>query len=92
MPQERNRISIAQRGYYRQDRIDVLKGILILLVVIGHILPGTLQENFARYFIYSFHMPVFFAVSGYLVSIDRLRESKPLQFIKKMDPEWSFLG
>lgn len=83
MLQKRNEISPVSRGYCKQEKIDVIKGVLILLVIIGHILPGQLQENFVRYFIYSFHMPVFFAVSGYLVNIDRLRESNASQFCKK---------
>lgn len=46
----------------RNKRIDAVKGIGILLVIIGHI-------NVHRYintFIYLFHMPLFFIVSGYL--------------------------
>lgn len=49
--------------------LDALKGILIILVILGH----SIQFNTAQYqysflfrFIYSFHMPLFFAISGYL--------------------------
>jgi len=42
--------------------IDILKGIGILLVVFGHITP----DGTAKTFIYSFHMPLFFFVSGYV--------------------------
>lgn len=52
--------------------IDVLKGGLILLVILGHLLPGSLNENFARFFIYSFHMPLFLAVSGFLLTHETL--------------------
>lgn len=85
MPQRRAAINSGSMlgGYCRQEKIDVLKGILILLVVIGHVLPGTLQENFVRYFIYSFHMPVFFAVSGYLVNVDSLKYSNLKEFLLK---------
>ena len=48
--------------------MDFVKGCLIVLVMIGHFLPGTLQDNPIRYVIYSFHMPVFFFVSGTLYS------------------------
>ena len=48
--------------------IDFIKGFLILLVILGHFLPGTLSENPARYVIYSFHMPAFFFISGMLYS------------------------
>lgn len=55
----------------RDYHIDNIKGILIFLVVLGHLL-GYLQEihaSFAtgvRTFIYFFHMPGFIFMSGYL--------------------------
>jgi fucose 4-O-acetylase-like acetyltransferase len=54
----------------RNVTIDVMKGMGILLVVLGH----AIQKNISDYqldplfnIIYSFHMPMFFAVSGYLM-------------------------
>lgn len=48
---------------------DSLKGILILLVVLGHAIQGVYADNVesSRLWcvIYSFHMPAFFAISGY---------------------------
>lgn len=52
----------------RNHLIDAIKGLLILLVIIGHFLPGTLSDNPVRYVIYSFHMPAFFYISGMLYS------------------------
>ena len=52
-----------QRDIY----FDILKGILIILVVIGHILQlgsDRLSVTMVN-FIYSFHMPLFILVSGY---------------------------
>ncbi len=46
----------------RIEWIDIAKGIGIILVVIGHVS----QNEFLNYFIYSFHMPLFFILSGYL--------------------------
>ena len=46
----------------RDSRIDSLKGLAILLVVIGHILQNTIinyDDNFFFRLIYSFHMPFF---------------------------------
>ena len=45
--------------------IDLAKGIGIILVLIGHskFLPITLKN-----YIYSFHMPLFFILSGYVFS------------------------
>lgn len=49
---------------------DALKGVLILLVVLGHSIQNTIGDdcytNHMWNFIYSFHMPAFMAVSGYL--------------------------
>lgn len=49
---------------------DSLKGILILLVVLGHAIQYTLRDGcYTSHLwnvIYSFHMPAFMAVSGYL--------------------------
>jgi len=53
------------QGNINQNRIpemDILKGIAIILVVVGHTkVPG-------NSFIYLFHMAVFFIVSGYFYS------------------------
>ena len=53
----------------RLDYLDVSKGIGILLVVLGHIYtmrPG-INRSIPTVWIYSFHMPLFFIVSGILV-------------------------
>lgn len=49
---------------------DALKGVLILLVVLGHSIQNTIGDacyiNHLWNIIYSFHMPAFMAISGYL--------------------------
>lgn len=52
--------------------IDYVKGCLIILVFLGHIIPGNINEVFPRYAIYSFHMPLFIGISGFLLNIERL--------------------
>lgn len=47
--------------------VDWMKALLILLVVIGHTCLYS-QESFLTPFIYLFHIPAFFFVSGYLQS------------------------
>lgn len=42
--------------------IDIAKGIGILFVMLGHCLYS--EESPIRLFIYSFHMPLFFVLSG----------------------------
>ena len=55
----------------RSSEFDILKGIGILLVIIGHVcdylMIGGGWANWHR-IIYSFHMPLFFFVSGYFSS------------------------
>lgn len=52
----------------RNESIDTAKGILLLLVIVGHVLQGSFTVSFPRYFIYGFHMPLFMSISGYLFS------------------------
>ena len=56
----------------RNDSIDFVKGVLIIFVILGHIVLGTISENLIRGVIYSFHMPLFLFVSGYMINLDRL--------------------
>jgi acyltransferase len=69
-----------EKLYLRSSWIDTLKGIGIILVVIGH-LSANKYDNLVRY-IYSFHMPLFFFISGYLFNLNKYREV-PLKFLQK---------
>lgn len=46
----------------RLDDIDILKGIGIIIMIMGHVGFGGIFDVF----IHSFHMPLFFVISGYL--------------------------
>lgn len=50
----------------RIEYIDLAKGVGIILVVIGHSISGIGYK-----FIYSFHMPLFFFLSGMCFSIEK---------------------
>lgn len=54
----------------RDKQLDNIRGLLIILVVFGHALEllreHSLVTNYIYNFIYSFHMPVFIFLSGYL--------------------------
>ena len=52
----------------RNPIYDVMKGIGIILVLIGHIPPG----NVLFHIIYSFHMPLFFIVAGFFASTAKI--------------------
>ena len=49
----------------RVEYIDVAKGIAIWLVVIGHTISSQYKGVMLNRWIYSFHMPLFFILSGY---------------------------
>ncbi len=58
--------------------IDMLKGLAITIVVVGHNTDDTIRN-----FIFCFHMPLFFLLAGYLFS-----PKSPLTYLKK---SWSRL-
>ena len=63
----------------RDSTLDVLKGIGIILVVIGHRnCPKHLDD-----YIFSFHMPLFFIASGYFFN-KKCLENKKQYFFKKV--------
>lgn len=45
--------------------LDGAKGLLVLLVVLTHCLP----QSMILYFMYFFHMPLFMAISGFLIKV-----------------------
>lgn len=70
----------------REAWLDGLKGFAILLVILGHVLSGYLDAGtfvggYARFFglrswIYSFHMPLFFLISGFTFTLAYWREGR----------------
>ncbi len=52
----------------------MVKGLLILLVILGHVVKGGLNENLIRFVIYAFHMPLFLFVSGFLFNVDKIKD------------------
>ncbi|OXB05066.1 acyltransferase family protein [Flavobacterium pectinovorum] len=67
----------------RIKNIDLLKGILIILVIIGHVIQGALSESIWRTLIYSFHMPLFIGITGYLLNINTISELNLYDLFKK---------
>ncbi|AIQ49628.1 hypothetical protein R70723_29935 [Paenibacillus sp. FSL R7-0273] len=49
----------------RIDWIDIFKGLIILFVVIGH------ENGFLVKYVYLFHMPAFFFISGFTANLDK---------------------
>lgn len=75
----------ASKETIRYTGIDSLRGWLIVLVMLGHLVLGSVHDNTIRYSIYAFHMPVFIGLSGYLINAESLRKSS---FIETMTRYW----
>ncbi|MBQ7522127.1 MAG: acyltransferase family protein, partial [Clostridia bacterium] len=73
------------QGRKRVEYIDIAKGIGILLVMLGHILVYESDEVLAKIqnFIYSFHLPMFFIITGILCRRYRSWENKSLSELLK---------
>lgn len=67
------------------DAVLIAKGIGISLVVMGHYFPENSPDYWIqiRNIIYSFHMPLFFMLSGYLYGLSHPTLSNYSQFLKK---------
>lgn len=78
----------------RSMTIDYLKALAILLVVVGHcvqtgsgtdfFVKGLYYDNIVYKLIYSFHMPLFMLISGYLFSVSAGRAEFKAVLVKKL--------
>jgi fucose 4-O-acetylase-like acetyltransferase len=79
----------ASRSKERDNSVDVLRGIAIVLVVLGHANRGAVDDGlrsaldlrFLDFAIYSFHMPLFFYLGGYFTARS-LAQQETSQFLK----------
>lgn len=66
----------------RIESIDIAKGLLISLVVVGHILNTEYPiASYIKSFIYVFHVPAFFVITGILTDVQKVLLEKPTRFI-----------
>lgn len=76
----------------RNKYLDILRGTAIILMILGHCIqygngiafsqPDVFFNNMAFKLIYSFHMPLFMLISGYLFVYTVKKYSGVIQFIK----------
>ena len=57
----------------RDSYIDFLKGIAMIMVVVGHSVSGVRRADVLFNFIYSFHMPLLFFCSAYIEELYRVK-------------------
>ncbi len=63
---------VSRQNKSRNQAVDIVKGVAIILVVLGHVMQGMSHRyllqgaayDLSESFIYSFHMPAFFFVAG----------------------------
>ncbi|BCZ44058.1 O-acetyltransferase [Clostridium gelidum] len=67
----------------RLNFLDIAKGISIMLVAFGHIVSN--ESNIIRIWLYSFHMPLFFIISGCLLNLTNNKRTLR-EFIMKKIP------
>lgn len=72
-------------GINRNEKIDLLKGIAIILMVMGHSMSDIEYMTIPFNVIYSFHMPLLFFLSGYIIELTKSKyeETGIQHFIKR---------
>lgn len=65
----------------RIEWVDIAKGIAIILVIIGHTVP---VHSIPFYVIFSFHMPLFFLLAGYVFKTAETKQDLYKHLIKNL--------
>ena len=78
MPRFKKKELIMTKSSRRQSWIDCIRGIGIILVVLAHYIHG---DNPLCKWISSFHMPLFFILSGILIAMHEAYADKPLRSV-----------
>jgi len=67
----------------RLQNLDMVKGFLVLLVIVGHTIAAKLHDNILSYILIVFRMPLLIGLSGYLLNYEKIKTySLPLLFKK----------
>lgn len=79
-------MAVTMNSKPRLVTLDIARVVCIILVVIGHYDPSNAPERYSNMLsvIYTFHMPVFLFISGYLYIITRKEESFTTFITKKV--------
>jgi acyltransferase len=60
-------------GERRNTGIDLFRGVLVVLVILGHFAELTDRHNFLTWFGFGFRMPLFIGLTGYLFNLEQAR-------------------
>ena len=75
--------AVADGQQERLDWIDWLKGLAILFVVYGHMPFADGESNPGKMLAYSFHMPLFFLLSGYTAALSFSHRPQVIPFCRR---------
>lgn len=67
----------------RISGIDLFRGALVVLVVLGHFAELTQRHHFLTWFGVGFRMPLFIGLTGYLFNLDHARSLSPGDLLRK---------
>lgn len=67
----------------RNSAIDVVRGVLVLLVILGHFAELSHRESFLTWIGVGFRMPVFIGLSGYLFNLEQARQLSFAEMLRK---------
>ncbi|MEP7008432.1 MAG: acyltransferase [Sphingomonas bacterium] len=60
----------------RNASVDVFRGLLVLLVMLGHFSELSQRQNFLTWLGFGFRMPVFIGLTGYLFNLEQARSMR----------------
>jgi acyltransferase len=63
--------------------IDLFRGALLALVMLGHFAELTERHHFLTWFGYGFRMPLFIGLTGYMFNLDAARSMSPAGLLRK---------
>lgn len=70
-------------GEQRNNGIDVFRGVLVLLVILGHFSELTQRQNLLTWMGFGFRMPLFIGLTGYLFDLERARAMPLIALLRK---------
>lgn len=73
---------IAKSNAVDREYWNIVKGIGIICVVLGHVWPDAVR------FVYIFHLPLFFFVSGYLYNEEKYGDNPYLNVVSRIKSSW----
>ena len=70
-------------AWSRITGIDLFRGLLVVLVLLGHFAELTQRHHFLTWFGYGFRMPLFIGLTGYLFNLEQARNLSPAGLLRK---------